>query len=806
MSILLNEVWRVWRGALRRPGFLLLTASVLALGVGAIAAVYTLIDGVLLKPLPFAEPARLVAVGPMPRGQIRSASPEQYRNLAGLDGIKSLGLFEAHSPTMNISSSGTPEVVSALRGDRGLLPTLGVQMARGRNFSAQEDLPNGPRVVILTHGFWERRFAGRDDAIGSALQVEGAAHTIVGVLPEGFAIPGAAGEIMLPTALPTDSDEGTNYRVVARLADGVTVPGAASQVDMRLHAMYAAAGNRDWDQIKFSAMELEEVLHAKSRPVLMMFLASASLLLLIALVNLANLMLLRTLSRSHDAAVRGALGASGLRLALPPLAEGLLVGVIGALLGLGLASLGLALLQGFMPAEWQAGGGLRLSLASWPLGLALGVVSALLATLLGLWRGRATSTIDELREGGRSGIGRHNGRLGRILVIAQVAMATALLSVAGLFLHKLYSLSEVPLGFASQGVLTFELAPVQAKYPDTASVQELSRRLVERLRLLPGTTEVTATTNLPAGGPLGQFNMDMHLPAGEDFGAQYRGIDPGFFKLFGVPLLEGRAFERTDVQGGEAVAIVNRAFAEARYGGRALGQRIQRGSGANLWTARIVGVVGDTRQFGPLGEAPEVLYVPLNQVQDEVMQVFRRFEPMRFAIKVNGDPNGYRDGVRKAVAEIAQDQPVYNVDTMADIVRATTSEVRVNLLLVGIFAGLALLLAAAGLYAVMAVSVAAREREFGVRLALGAPTAGLIKLVLGNGLLQIAIGLVCGIGLALAMSRLLSSVLEQVGREAVNPTVLVGVSATLALAGLLACLPPAWRASRVPPMRALRGE
>jgi hypothetical protein len=324
-------------------------------------------------------------------------------------------------------------------------------------------------------------------------------------------------------------------------------------------------------------------------------------------------------------------------------------------------------------------------------------------------------------------------------------------------------------------------------------------------------TTVTSTTNLPADLWSGQFNLGgLHLPGnGEMFNTQYRGVGPDFFALFGIATHEGRAFDRNDVRGGEAVAIVNRTMAEQHYGGHALGKTIQRGERgdhAGSWSARIVGVVGDTNQFGPLEEQPEVLYVPLAQMTDNAMAIFRSFEPMRFALRGHGDPNAWRDALGKAVAEVAPNQPIANVRTMQGIVRSTTADMRLNLLLVGIFAALALLLAAAGMYAVMAVAVAAREREFGVRTALGAAPSRLVRLVLRGGLVQIAIGLALGVGLALLLSGVLRAVLQDIDRSTVDPVALGGVCVLLAIAGLLACLLPALRAGRVHPMRALRGE
>ncbi|KGI77104.1 ADOP family duplicated permease [Oleiagrimonas soli] len=809
MGIVLNEILRSWRASLRRPGFLLLATAVLALGIGATASVFMLIDQVLLKPLPVPQVSRLAVLGPLDGGQVSSISPQQYQHLQSLSGVRSIGLMEGFTPTANIAGGGAPEQVPVTYADRHLLPTLGLHVQLGRNFNAQEDAPHGPKVVILTHGFWLRRYGGDPGVIGRDMQVEGVPHAIIGVLPASFDAVGNDGDIMLPTALRAGSlNDGTNYMAVARLDQGTTVASVAQQVDARLHAMYAQSDNKYWLHAHFGAQDFREAMHADSRPKLILFLCSALFVLLIALVNLTNLMLLRSLSRHHDVAVRSALGAPRLRLVLPALAEGLLIGVGGALLGVLLAASAMAWLQHFIPAAWLSGGRIHLGASVWFLGLALGIVGALLAAGLGLWRSHSGMSSDELREGGRSGIGVRSGRLGRALVVVQMALAMALLSVAGVFLHTLYDAARTPLGYASQGILTVDLAPVKAEYPDAASVASLSRRLVERFRGIPGVDSAVGMTNLPGGTRFDQFNIGaLHAPGGEEFNSQYHAVGPGFFRLFGIHLLQGRAFSPSDIRGGEAVAIVNQAMAEKLYGGHALGKTIQQFHGESGWSARIVGVVGNTKQFGPLGSEPTVLYVPLAQVSEDALRVFRSFEPMRFAIRVHGDPNGYREALRQAIAEVAPDQPIAHMRTMSDVVASTLDAVRLNLLLVGVFSALSLLLASAGLYAVMAVAVAAREREFGVRTALGASPSRLIRLVLRGGLLQIAIGLALGVVLALSFTSMLRAVMEQIGRSGLfDPGAMLCVALALSFAGLLACLIPALRAARTLPMTALRGE
>lgn len=815
MNIWLAEILRAWRASLRRPGFLLLASGVLALGIGASVAVFALIDNTLMQPLPTPQSSRLMVAGRWHDGHVGTISPHDYQDLGTLKGVVSVGLKQAGSMA-NIAGGGEPVQVPRIYADRQLLPTLGLRPILGRNFDAQEDAPGGPLAVMLGYGFWQRRYGGDAAIVGHRLRVEGVERTIVGVLPAAFNVVAGAGDIVVPMALPAISnDDGSNYMAIVRLAEGASMATVAAEVDERLHAVDRASATDATvlPRTRYGLESLKAWLHRGARPVLILFQSSALLVLLIALVNLTNLMLLRSLARGHDAAVRRALGASLPRLLLPALSEGLQIGLIGTLLGMGLAGAGLALLQNSIPAQWLAGGRVHLGGSAWMLALAIGILAAWLAAGLGLWRSHRATSGEALREGGRSGADRHSGRLGGALVVAQVALATLLLSAAGLLAHALYDASQMPLGFSGDQVLTFELAPLEASYPNAASVESLSRRLTERLRTIPGVTNATVTTNLPTStdniGSFGHFSTAMHVPGGTTFNAQYHGIGPGFFKLFSIPLQSGRHFMRGDVRGGERVAIVSRDLADTRYGGEALGKLIDvDGQNNTVWAAHIVGVVGDTFQDGPLRPKQPVLYVPLAQMPEPLLAAFRRFEPLRFALRGHGNPDNWRKGVREAVAEIAPTQPIANLRTMRSILHATTAGARLNLLLIGLFATLSLLLAVVGLYAVVAVAVAAREREFSVRAALGAKPSRLVQLVVRSGLIQILVGLLIGLGMALGASNLLSHLLMALlGHRVVFDLVAtVGACLALSIAGLVACLVPALRAGRVHPMRALRGE
>ncbi len=813
MNVWLAEAWHAWRAMLRRPGFLLLAGGVLALGIGATVAVFVLIHNSLWRPLPVPQASRLVMIGTiLDNGRMDGISPHEFQSLGKLDGVVSMGL-ERPGSTVNVAGAGAPAQVPVIYMDRLLLPTLGIAPVLGRNFTAAEDGPHGPAAVLIGYGFWQRRYNGDRHVVGTQLRVKGVPHTIVGVLPAALNTVLGPGDVVLPMALPLVSrDYNRNgHTAIARMAPGVEIAAVSAQADAHERTMFRDMGmGGNWKKPRYRAQGLADAVQQGARPMLLLFGAGASLVLLIALVNVVNLMLVRSLSRQHDLAVRSALGASKLRLLLPALAEGLLVGACGALLGMALAMAGLALLQGFIPAEWLWSQRLHVGAMAWGLAFAMGLSGALSAACVALWRSRHATSADELREGGRSGLGLRGGRMGRVLVVAQVALAAVLLSAAGVFVHALHDAARLQLGFAGDNVLAFDMAPVQADYPDGVAVQALAQRLTQRLQAIPGVTDAVVTTNLPIShGMLEQGQTSVNPPGGEAFFIQYHGIEPGYFELFAIPMHAGRDFTRNDVRGSQGVVIVSQDLADKYYGGHALGRTIHvHGVGAAMRLARIVGVVGATYQMGPLQPRQPVLYVPLAQVPEPMMELFRSLEPLRVALRGHGNMADWRAGIGAALAEVAPNQPIANLRSLHSIVRATTATARLSLWLIGLFATLAVLLAAAGLYAVMAVSVAAREREFGVRMALGAAPSRLLRLVLRGGLLQIAAGLALGVGAAWLVARAVAQILMTlIGRGgALDPLVMLGVAVVLASAGLLACLVPAWRAAKVAPMRALRGE
>ncbi len=808
-ALLWAEVRQAWRELLRKPAFLGLASITLALGVGTMALVFSLLDQALLKPLAFPQPDRLVVAGVKEADYIAGA-PGFYGPVKSVKAFAASGMVSGFSRNTNVTGEGVSQVVQSIHADGGFLQSLGRPMALGRNFNADEDRPNGPQGMILSHGFWQRRFGGSPSALGRTLEVEGKGMPVIGVLPADFEW-NTAFDIILPLQPDlADTNISPNEYIVARLAPGATLAGADAEVSARLRAAVDSATRGDadharyWSQARLGIGPMKQVVFSQGRDTLRMFLGAALCVLIIAAVNLTNLMLLRALARSHDGAVRAAMGAPWLRLALPSSAEGVLVGIAGSLVGLLLAWAGLRLLGAWVPPEWVRAQEVGLSPATISFALVVGPLVSVIAAIIGVWRAGRRSLITELAGGGRSGLSRESGRLGRVLVVVQLAVAVVLLSEAALFLRSLQHLSQVPLGFESRAIATFSLAPVQARNPDIAAVNRQTERIVEALQRRPGVIAAGAATNLPTGS---QLNMPMRFPDGSETGAQYRPVTPGFLEMFGVPLLAGRRFDaQQDVAGGEPVCLVSATFVrDYLHGQNPLGKIVTLADDGSSHPRpmRVVGVVGDVRQQGPSEPVPGVLYLPMAQMPDSTWAIIRGFMPLRYAVRVRpGSLAPLQRDLPRAVEAIASGQPIGDIATMEQVVADTTSQQKLNLLLVGVFSALALVLAAVGLYAVAAVTVAARRGEFGLRGAMGASPRQLALLVLRECARQVALGLGIGLAAALLLSRLLQSFLYGVGAD--DPLAIAVMLVVLALSAAVASLVPALRAARVPPMEALR--
>lgn len=799
------SAWRqALRASVRRPGFFALASLTLAVGIAACATVFALVDALLLSPPPYPKSQQLVVLGQTNASQPWTRiSPQQYQLLDELPGVEQRGgVFVPRDVNVADDGAMAPDLVSAWPVDTGFLDTLRLPLVLGRNFEHDEDRPDGAAAVILSHAFWQRRFQGDADVLGRSLRIDGQAMMVVGVLAPGLRLDSTP-DLLLPLRLtPGSRDNGTNLLAIARLAEGANVAMVSAALDQRLQSHAAELGFSEPYRPHFSATPLRENLGAASRATLAMFAGCALCVLLLVAVNLSNLMLLRGLAMRHERAVRGALGASALRQVMPALAEGALIGIAGGVVGLCLTALLLAFGQAWLPPEWLGGERVSLGLRSVAFALLAGVLVALLAAALGTWRGRALDLARDLSSGSRSGQSRAAQRFGRGLVIAQAALATVLLASSALLAHSLHQLSRVELGFDAGNVVTFRLNP-DDKYADTAAVQSLADRLLERLRAEPGVMAATMASNLPIGA---QLNLPIALDETPEVvhAPQFRLVEPGYFDLFGITLQQGRALSASDTAGSEPVLLVNEAFARAHLDDRPLGRLLQIPMGPDMPTLRVVGVVSDTRMFGPRQEAPPTAFMPLAQTPDSLMQLLSQFIPMQVAVKLRDQPMAHAETMRAALRQIDPNLGLASLRLLdRDVAEATAPE-RINATLVGAFALAALLLAGVGLYSVTAVAVAARRREWALRAALGAAAPRLVRGVLWQGLRDVVLGLALGLVVAVLSARMIESFLFGVGHA--DPLALGITIMALMLAGLAATLAPALRVARAAPMETLRSQ
>lgn len=801
---------RQTRGDLRRsPAYLCLAGALLALGIAATTMAYGLIHHFLLAKLPFPEAERLATVGMTSDGVDPIGAPAIYRLLKGTEGIERLGIADAYLSRTNLSIADSAVVVSTIAADRGFLDTLDVSFAAGRNFEDDEDDPGGDRVAIVSHRLASTMLGGTSEAIDKHILLEGQATRVVGVLPSDFRWRDDF-DLILPMRLRADTDSmDANEYIVARLAPGVDARQVDHRVDSRIRAalpgmtnVLGAEGLSYLQSQRFLTQDISRLFSFGLDQTLWMFFGVALCVLLIAAMNLINLTALRSIVRSHQTAVRIALGASWRGLMLPAFCEGAAVAVVGVTSGLALSWVVWKALRGLVPAEWAFDLPSTLDASVLPFAAVAGLSTALLSAAIGTLRGMRLRLMDELLSGGRSGISHGAGRFARGLVIGQVAVATALLIVAGMFMHSQHRLLSVPMGFEDRAITTFTLLPVRVDHPDIDRVKGLVRSAVDRIAELPGVDGVGVSTNLPTGS---RMNMPVTLPNGQPAQPQFRLITPGFLETLSVPLLIGRSLREEDRAGGEPVCVVSKAFADAHLGDRPIGAVIGIGRGTDgrpMTSLRVVGVVGDVRQFGPSEDAPPILYAALAQAPDPLWGLIREFGQLNFVVRNRVSGDGMEQSLRRAIADVAPRQPIADVLPLPAVVEATTADARLRLVLVSMFAWIALLLAGIGLHSVIAFGLSARRHEYAVRAALGAEPSHLVTLALRSGMLQIGIGVGIGIVLALVAGRYLYNF--YFGIELIDPLVIGLTVAAVVVSMLLAILAPVLQAARLEPADLLR--
>jgi putative ABC transport system permease protein len=805
MDVLLQDLRHAARQLAKSPGFTAVAVLTLALGLGANTAIFSVVEGVLLRPLPYHDPSELVIAWedhPQEGVARYPFSPANYSDvLAQSKSFEELGAIYPYS-TVNVTGIGEPEQQRLLRVNASLFTALGVPARLGRALVPDDDKPGAPNVVVLTDGFWRTRFGADPTAVGRPMILNGAPYTIVGVMPPGFSTPTWSGELITPLGL---DDQTWQLRavhfltLVGRLKPGVTLPQANAEL-ATIGARIAAAHPETNAGTGITVLPVQQAVTGDVRPALLVLLGAVAFVLLIACANIANLLLARAAGRAREMAVRAALGAGRRRLMRQLLTESLLLATAGGGLGLLLAMWGIDGLRhlGSLDLPRASEIGVR-----WPvLGFAAGV-----ALLTGVAFGMVPALHavgPQLAEGLKEGVrgasgGRERQRARAALLVTQVALALVLLIGAGLMLRSVRRLLDVDPGVKPDQAVTLAVRVGGPRYQNVLATIAFYDQVTERLAALPGVRAVGAINVLPFGasGPTTGLAFESRPSAGgPPPEAEYRSVTPGYFEAMGIPLIAGRGFQPPDRGDSTLSTLVSETFARRFLAGVSpLGQRVRLGPNPNAPWRTIVGVVGDVRDLG-LGAPPRPdVYVLFTQSPSSAMSL---------VLRTTGDPIGTVGPARAAIRALDPDVPISKVVTLKDLVGGSVARSRSAGWLLGGFAGLALLLAVIGIYGVMSYLVTQRAREMGVRIALGARTGDILRLALREGLRLGTLGATLGLVAAFGATRALVKLLYGVRPD--DPLTYATVTLLLMAALLLACYIPARRATRIDPVEALRHE
>ncbi|MEP7343457.1 MAG: ABC transporter permease [Acidobacteriota bacterium] len=819
MNNLIQDLRYSLRMLLKKPGFTLIAIVTLALGIGANTAIFSVVNAVLLRPLPYPQPERLVALWETNKQRAISKGTLSYPNFydARAQSQSFDQMASYYTSSVALTGIATPINLRSAVVSAELFPLLGNKPQMGRWFLPEEGKPGSStgRAVIISHGLWQRQFSGDANIVGRSVVLNGKPSSIVGVMPAGFQFPIEADpiEVWLTSAIDSeksnpkepanDEQRGEHYiSAVGRLKSGVTVEQAQADVALiaaNLEKQYPDTNTRHG----FRLIPFHQDIVSDYRSALWIILGAVGCVLLIACVNVANLLLARATARYKEIAVRAALGANRWRVIRQLLTESLVLSLAGGVMGLLLAWWGTEVLIRLIPENVPRLS--EISIDRWVFGFTL-LVSAVTGIVFGLVPALQASKIElteAMKEGGRAaGPGGARARLRNSLVVAEIAIAMVLLISAGLLLKSFRKLQQVEVGFNTNHVLTAVVEIPDARYPKPEQAAAFYKSLVEKVKTLPGVERVSAIMPQPLSGDSYSISFEIegrNIPKGEQPSSHFRTISLDYFNTMKIPLVAGRDFTARDDENSLPVIIVNEAFAQKTFPGESpIGKHIKPGislEGESKWR-EIVGVVKNVKHRQPLTRdyEPEY-YVPHPQIP---------LTGMSLIIRTSNEPTGFAAAIQRQVSSLDKDVPVYRIKTLDQYLGVAVAQPKFNAMLLALFAGLALLLTAVGLYGVMAYSVAQRTQEIGVRIALGAQTGDVMKMVLRQGLTLAAIGLVIGAVSALALTRLMAGLLY--GVAATDPLTFVVIALLLTMVALLACYLPARRAAKVDPMIALRYE
>ena len=802
LNSLRRDVLYALRTLARNPGFACVSVLALALGIGANTAIFTVVNSVLLQPLHFYKPSQLVQVRErnLKAGFPQfSLSPGNYLDFRDHNHSFS-GIAAMSGASMNYSGGAEPERLRGTKVTADFFQVLGVSPMLGRTFTAQETQLGSQHVVILSYGLWQRRFAGSRDVLGRQMNFNNELYTVVGVMPADFHFPDRI-EFWIPMAMDLQNwqQRGGHYLGgIGRLRDGVTL--AAAQADLNIIAARAEkaypASNAGWDT---TLQSLRETVVGKVRPAIVTLTAAVGFVLLIACVNLANLLLSRSAARRREIGIRNAMGAGRGRLIRQLLTESVLLSSLGAAVGLVLAWGGTRLLGNLTPDILPRAGEIGVDARVLLFTAAIAILTGILFGLAPAIQMARTDLISALREGGRgNSMGFRRNSLRSVLVIGEVALALVLLSGAGLLMRSFYHLQGVDPGFDPHDVLTFRTSLPSARYKTDPLTIAFYDRALAAIRALPGVTAAGAGQIFPLSGDDYILSFTQigkpPVPVGNQPSAAYYSVTPGYFEALRIPVKTGRDFSAHDTADAPPVCVISESMARQFYRGEnPIGQRLQVGNGTK--PAEIVGIVGDVRDQELESFGRPAVYYP--STKDP-------FGSMYFGVRTAGDPEALITPLRAAIRSLDPELPLDAVGTVDDLVSKSLAQRRFSMLLMAVFASLALVLAMVGIYGVMAYSVTQATQEIGIRMALGAKRGDVLRIVLTYGGILMAAGLAIGVAAAAGAGRLLATQLYQV--KPFDPLTFAAVVVALLATGLAACLVPAFRAIRVDPLVALRNE
>jgi putative ABC transport system permease protein len=812
---LLQDVRYAARTLSKSAGFTATALAALALGIGANTAIFSVVNAVLLKPLPYPNPDRIVQLfvtspnGPGYGGSIAKFNVWRRQTQVFAD----VAAYEYNSAGFNLTGGAYPAQIRGIRVSADYFRLFGAQVAEGRTFTADEDHPNGGHVAVLGYGVWQRLFGGDRQTVGKTISLSGVPYVVVGVVAPSFHTElDTPPDLFLPFQIdPASSDHAHFFNVVARLKEGVVIESVSAQLQGAADEFRRKFPNILGPRDGFAAASFADGIVSDVRPSLFVLAGAVGFVLLISCANVANLLLVRATGRKREIAVRAAMGAGRGRIVRQLLTESILLSLAGGALGLVLGFAGLRVLLAMNPGKIPR---ITSTIAlDWQVVLFAVAVSLVTGVLFGLIPALGVSRAD-LGEtlkasGGRSGTGLRQNRTRSLLVISEVALALVLLVGAALLIRTFFALRGVSPGFDSHNVLTLRMSLAGPHFQKTAEVNRFVEDAGRRLEAVPGVDRAAVSYTLPLEGAFGvPFNIVGRAPSsGRYDGRGWTNASPGYFDVFKIPILKGRAFTDRDDAGAARVAIINQALARQFWPNRdPLGERVLLGQGYGPEfeepARQIIGIVGDVHDFGLNHDPHPMVYVPAAQVTDGITALATRASTIAWIVRTRVAPQSVRTAIEKTLEQASGGLPVATVRSMDDVVRESTARSDFNMTLMTIFGCSALLLAVIGIYGLMAYSVQQRRQEIGIRMALGAESSTVRAMVMSQGMRLALAGIGIGIAAAFALTRLLANFLF--GVKAWDPLVFITVPVLLGAAAFVAVCVPAYRASRTDPVDALR--